>query len=325
MLDPTALAAAIGAPTVPRTLRAEPAIVAFDTLMIGPSAVPETIPSGSPLVEGQGIAAEGSGVEGSTALVAQGLGMAVASFVGAAVGVATSAVPPAAMPSLLEVFRERYIAGGGVLLVPVSVEAPPVACVDMAPCEANDCTCAVGEGVSVAAGAAVDTGVAVGVAVAGAGVAVGLTVAVWVGTVAGVAVGRGTAVAVGAMVAVGCVVAVEVGAGGGEGDGRGVGCGATVGGMTRVGVGSTAVGGGVGGKVGVGAGVRVGEGAVVGVGDGERVAVGDLVGEGIGVGVRMAWVAASRELGLANAQINNTPPRRPTMLSEESRRRVRGY
>jgi hypothetical protein len=107
MLDPTALAAARGAPIVPRTLRAEPLVVAVGTLMIGPSALPGTTAATPPLVEGQGAAAEGAGVEGSAASVAQGLGVAVASFVGAAVGVATSAVPPAAVPLSPVVFEGR--------------------------------------------------------------------------------------------------------------------------------------------------------------------------------------------------------------------------
>ena len=133
MSDPTALAAAaIPPPTAPRPTRAEPVVVAVGTLIIGPSALPGTSASTSPLAAGQDSAAEGAGVGGFVVLVAQGLGVAGSSFVGAAVGVVASALSSAVCLLPPVVLARRYVAGGGVLRVPVSVEPPPVACVEVA-------------------------------------------------------------------------------------------------------------------------------------------------------------------------------------------------
>jgi hypothetical protein len=232
MPDPTAMAAATGAPAAACTLRAVAVIVAVCTLVTGPPALSATTPLTSSRVGAQEAAVDGESVEGSVASAAQVLAMVSVCFVGTAVDVATSAVPYAALVLSPVVLARRFVAGGGVLRVPVSVEASNPVCVDMAPWEANDCTWAtVGEAVSAAVEVATGFGEAVGIVVAEAGTVVGVAIAVGVATLTGVAVG--------AIFVTGRVVAGGVGEGGGEGDDKGddtsVGTGAIGGGMPRVG------------------------------------------------------------------------------------------
>lgn len=117
----------MGTSTASRALRVEAVGVSVSTLTIGPSVLPETTASTSPLLEGQYAAADSAGVEGAGASAAQEPGLSAVSVVGAAVGVATSVVLSDAFPLSTFVFVRRYVTDGGVLIVLASVEFATVA------------------------------------------------------------------------------------------------------------------------------------------------------------------------------------------------------